>query len=74
MKKLERDYIENLEKELDNIEDTMLSEISELDSDDCGTEQIKLNASTQVILALQRASERGINKATINELAYRYEW
>ena len=74
MKRLEQEYIKNLEQELDNIEDTMLSELDELGSTDCSAEQIKLNANTQVILALQRATERGVNKKIISELAYKYEW
>lgn len=73
MNKLEKEYIENLEQELDNIEQEMLSELNELGNTDCGADQIKLNASTQIILALQRATERGVNKEIISELAYRYE-
>ena len=74
MKKLEKEYVENLIKELDCIEDTMLNEIAELDCTDCSADQIKLDANTQVILALQRATERGVSKEIISELAYKYEW
>ena len=73
MKKLEREYVKSLEKELDSIEDTMLAELNELGYADCGAEQIKLNASTQIVLALQRATERGVNKEIIDNLAYKYE-
>lgn len=72
MNKLEQEYIKNLEQELDNIEDTMLSELS--DCNDCSADQIKLDANTQIVLALQRATERGVSEEIISELAYRYEW
>ena len=74
MKRLEEEYVKYVEKELEDIEQTMLSEISKLDCTDCSADQIKLNASTQVVLVLQRAAERGVNKATIDNLSYQYEW
>lgn len=74
MKELEKEYVRELKKELDNIEDTMLSEMAKLGCTDCGADQIKLNANTQVVLALQRATERGVNKEIISELACKYEW
>ena len=74
MKKLEQEYVRGLEQELNNIEQEMLSELNELSNSDCGADQIKLDANTQVILALQRATERGVSKEIISELAYRYEW
>ena len=74
MKKLEEEYIKNLEQELDNIEQEMLSELNALDCNDCSADQIKLDANTQVVLALQRATERSVSKEIISELAYRYEW